>query len=121
VRSDNPPRLPLREASGRVDPTELLSRAADALERRPDRPLLCDAGGIGRPNLRMVESLARLHLLVRRSGGSMRLIGASPELLDLLAFCGFPPGLALEAQRQPEHRVEAGGVEEERDTRDPPV
>ncbi len=117
----DPPRLPLRDASGRIDPSELLSRAADARERPPNGRRLCDAGGITRPDVRMVEALARMHLLVRRSGGSMRLIGASPELLDLLAFCGFPPGLALEAQRQPEHRVEAGGVEEERDARDPPV
>jgi hypothetical protein len=66
-----------------------------------------------------VEALARLQVMVRRSGGSMRLVDASPELLDLLAFCGFPPGLALEAQRQPEHREEAGGVEEEGDPGDP--
>ncbi len=118
MRSD-PPRLPLRDASGRIDPSELLSRAADALGRRPNGRLLCDAGGITRPDVRMVEALARMHLLVRRSGGSMRLIGASPELLDLLAFCGFPPGLALEAQRQPEHGIEAPRVEEEGDPGDP--
>lgn len=36
-----------------------------------------------------VEGLARLALIARRSGCSLRLLGASRELLDLIALMGL--------------------------------
>jgi hypothetical protein len=119
ARLDGPTRLPLCDAAGRVDTAALCARATDALEGSPPRRLECDASDVPTPDLGVVEALARLELTVRRGGGSMRIIGASEELLDLLAFCGLRFGLALEAERQSEHRVEAGRVEEERDPGDP--
>ena len=119
ARFDAPTRLPLCDAAGRVDTAALCALATAALERSPTRRLECDASDVPAPDLRVVEALARLELTVRRGGGSMRVIGASEELLDLLAFCGLRLGLALEAERQAEHRVEAGGVEEEGDAGDP--
>ena len=60
-----------------------------------------------------------MELTTRRFGGDLRLRGASVELLELLALCGLPIELALEAEGQPEQREEAGGVEEEGDPADP--
>ena len=119
ARFDAPTRVPLCDAAGRVDTVALCARATDALARSPTGRVECDASDVPAPDLRVVDALAHLELTVRRGGGSMRVIGASEELLDLLAFCGLRLGLALEAERQSEHRVEAGGVEEEGDAGDP--
>ncbi|MEY2434658.1 MAG: hypothetical protein QOC92_4383 [Acidimicrobiaceae bacterium] len=63
--------------------------------------------GRGRPDLVVIDSLARYQLAAGRMGYSMRLRNATQELCDLLAFVG----LCVEAERQAEHRKQAG-VEE---------
>jgi hypothetical protein len=63
--------------------------------------------GRGRPDLVVVDSLARYQLAARRMGYSIRLRDASEELWDLLDFVG----LRVEAEREAEHGKEAG-VEE---------
>jgi anti-anti-sigma regulatory factor len=65
-----------------------------------------------------VELLARLHLTARRRGLELR-IAASPELRELIAFCGLEEVLAVELQREPEEREELCGLEEERELLDP--
>ena len=80
--------------------------------------VLCDVGGIGTPDLATVDALARIAISVRRRGATVRLVGASVELLDLLAFCGLSMRLALEAERLAEEREEARRVEEEGDPGD---
>lgn len=73
-----------------------------------------DASALG-PDLASLDLLARLRLR------GARFHGVSPELRDLARFCGLARALGLEAERQPEEREEAGGVEEERHVGDPPV
>jgi STAS domain-containing protein len=92
------------------------------------RPLLvCDVGGLGRPDLVAVEAVARLALAARRLGCGVRLENASPELRDLVAFVGLaevlpcPIASAVESGGQAEQWKEPGRVEEERDAADPPA
>jgi anti-anti-sigma regulatory factor len=93
---------------------------ADALIRQGHaRELVCDVTGLPTPDLDAVEALARVGLTARRLGSDIRLRGPSVELLELLALCGLPLEVVLEGQRQAEHREEARGVEEERDSGDP--
>ena len=66
-----------------------------------------------------MEALARVELTARRLGGDIRLRGASVELLELLALCGLPIELVLEAEGQAEQREEARRIEEEGDPTDP--
>jgi hypothetical protein len=57
-----------------------------------------------RPDLRVVDELARTSLGARRLGCTIRLRDAHPELVDLLALVGLAEvvGLAGEVVRQPE-------------------
>ena len=103
----------------RADVEALCDRAHDLVEEGPARVLDCDVAAIGVPDLSAVEALARVELTARRLGGRIRLRGASVELLDLLALCGLPLELVLEAEGQSEEREEARGVEEEGDPGDP--
>jgi hypothetical protein len=43
----------------------------------------------GRPDLGVIDDLARLQLVARRAGCSIRLRGASPELFELLVLAGL--------------------------------
>jgi ABC-type transporter Mla MlaB component len=49
--------------------------------------LLCEVGGLAADAV-AVDALARLALAARRRGCSVRLRGASPELLALVDFIG---------------------------------
>ncbi len=67
----------------------------------------------GRPDLAVVDRLARLELGARRAGLSVRLRDAHPELCELLELCGL--GEVLGAGRQVGGQPEGGeeaGVEE---------
>ena len=104
---------------GLADVPALCERAERVLKAGPGSSLDCDVADVAAPNLVTIEALARVELTARRLGGDIRLRGASAELLELLALCGLPIELALEAEGQPEQREEARGVEEERDPTDP--
>jgi hypothetical protein len=66
-----------------------------------------------------VELLARLELTARRAGGRLELEQASPELAELVAFCGLTTPLGLQRPvRKAEQGKEAGGVEERVDRDD---
>ena len=103
----------------RADVPDLCNRARDLMTGRLDEPLECDVAGVGNPDLRTVEALARVGLVANRMGSGIRLRSASVELLDLLAFCGLPLNLVVEGEREAEEREEARRVEEERDPGDP--
>ena len=103
----------------RIDVPDLCNRARDLMTGRLDETLECDVAGVGNPDLRTVEALARVGLVANRMGSGIRLRSASVELLDLLAFCGLPLELVVEAEREAEEREEARRVEEERDPGDP--
>jgi hypothetical protein len=49
----------------------------------------CDVSRLVRPDLVVVEVLARMQLAARQSGGSIRLRDASTELQGLLGFVGL--------------------------------
>ena len=89
--------------------------------------LVCDVGGLHRPDLEAIEAVARLALAARRLGCGIRLENASPDLRELVAFVGLAEVLpcstasAIESGGQAEQREEPGGVEEERDPADPPA
>ncbi len=96
----------------------LLLAAADAEQ------IICDVAVVGSPDLAAIDALARLQLAAQRLGSSLRLQHASSELMGLLALTGLDevvgiaPGLALEADREPEDREEVG-VDEGVDPGDP--
>jgi hypothetical protein len=79
----------------------------------------CDAAEISAQDLALVNALARLQLAARRRGLRLRLRNVPADLVELLELCGLGEVLGLEPGRQPEHREEAGGVQEEGDARDP--
>lgn len=77
------------------------------------------------PDLAVVDVLARLQLVARRMGCSVRLRDPSPALCDLLRLAGLADvvggcDLALEPGREPE-RGEQLGIEEVVEPRDPPA
>src|SRR3954447_23018184 len=55
-----------------------------------------------RPDLALVESLARVQLRARRRGERLALRNVSNELRGLLELVGLDEVLAVEARRQPE-------------------
>jgi hypothetical protein len=61
-----------------------------------------------RPDLALVESLARLQLSARRRGGRLSLRNVSDDLRGLLELVGLDAVLAVEARRQPELRKQLG-------------
>lgn len=88
------------------------------------RVIVWDAAELTRPDLETVEALAWLQLCARRSGFRLELRNAPAELAELLCLCGLAAELGLggcgvDARGQPEHREEAGGVQEEGDPGDP--
>ena len=83
----------------------------------------CDVGEIVAPDAATVDRLARLQLIAKRAGWRIRLLHASPDLKELLAFMGLseavPCGeLSVEAGRKSEEREHPRRVEEETDPGD---
>ena len=73
-----------------------------------------------RPDLALVESLARVQLRARRRGEQVRLRNVSDDLRGLLELVGLTDVLAVEAEREPELREEVR-VDEVVQPGDPPV
>lgn len=73
----------------------------------------------GPVDLAVVEAVVRLRLVARRSGCSLELEDAAPELVALLALTGL--GLCLEPVGQPEAREQRGRVQEVVDVGDAAV
>lgn len=73
-----------------------------------------------RPDLALVDALARLQLAVRRLGWSLEVRSPSPELRGLLELVGLAEvlGLPLQAGREPEGGEQLG-VEEVVEPGDP--
>ena len=87
--------------------------------------ILCDAAELSGHDLEVVDALARLQLAARRRGFRIQLQNVPPDLAELLELCGLAQvlrmgdALRVDAGREPEHREEPGGVEEEGDPPDP--
>lgn len=73
----------------RGDVPGVCARACAALEAAPGAPLVCEAGGLGRPDLVTVDVLARLRLAARRHGRAYRIRDAPPALTDMVGFLGL--------------------------------
>jgi hypothetical protein len=80
--------------------------------------IVCDVGAVA-PEASAVDALARLQLNAQRLGLELRLLHASNELQELIAFAGLDQVLRVEAEGQTEEREERRGVEEERELDDP--
>jgi STAS domain len=78
----------------------------------------CDVGHLACAHLGTVGALARASLNARRAGESMRVVNASGELQELIAFAGLDGLLFGRDGRQAEEREEALGVEERREADD---
>lgn len=81
----------------------------------------CDVGHLPCVDIRTVGVLARAALNARRQGERLRLVNASPELRELIAFAGLDGVLLGRRRRQPEEREEPLRVEESGETDDPAV
>jgi hypothetical protein len=68
-----------------------------------------------------VESLARLALLARRVECPLALRHVSPELEQLVAFCGLSAALGVEPGGEPEQRKQPRGVQERVEPGDAPA
>jgi ABC-type transporter Mla MlaB component len=77
-------RAPLR----REDLPGLFGRTCALLARSASDELRCEVGGVDADAV-AVDALARLALAARRSKCTVRLCGASPDLLRLVAFAGL--------------------------------
>jgi STAS domain len=97
--------------------------AEHAPPQEPPR-VVVDVGGYSKPDLVLVDLLARLQLVAGRLGAAVIVLGATPELEQLLAFVGLLAVVPLrrvddsELGREPEP-CEEPGVEEVVDVRDP--
>lgn len=96
--------------------------AKDAAAREPPC-VVVDVGGYQKPDLALVDVLARLRLVAGRLGAGLVVLGASPELEQLLALVGLlavvplHPAESSELRGEPEAR-EQPGVEEVVDVAD---
>ncbi|MEU0160479.1 STAS domain-containing protein [Streptomyces sp. NPDC006261] len=66
----------------------------------PAAPVDCDVGGAERPDLALVEVVARLALVARRTGRQLRLRRVGPELQGLLDLVGLADVVALEGSEE---------------------
>lgn len=81
--------------------------------------LTCDLRRSASPTFETIDALARLRLDAGRLGLTVRLVGTTRELRELLGLAGladrFVIASAVEARRQPKQREEALGIQEEGD------
>ncbi|MGA4800995.1 STAS domain-containing protein [Streptomyces lavendulocolor] len=77
---------------GVIEPADVprLCEELTALLGGRDGPdIICDVGGVTRPDLATVEALARLRLTVQRLGRRMTVRNAQPALRALLELVGL--------------------------------
>ncbi|MFJ8883217.1 STAS domain-containing protein [Streptomyces sp. NPDC102402] len=74
----------------RADVPGLRAELEALLAHAPGAAVDCDVGGVVRPDLALVEAIARLGLVARRAGGvELRLRNVPPELGALLDLVGL--------------------------------
>ena len=77
---------------GRVSRAEMrwhCERVRFLLEERGAGPVVFDVSGVDHPDAGILDCLARMLLTAKRSGGSMAVRDACPELRDLLDLAGL--------------------------------
>lgn len=78
----------IRGPISRADLPGLCNRVRAVLAADEIDVALCDVSGV-EPDAVTVDGLARLQLAARRHGCQVRLLAASTDLLELLAFLGL--------------------------------
>ncbi|MEU5287859.1 STAS domain-containing protein [Streptomyces sp. CA-278952] len=102
VDTENPIALTVTGQVSRADVPELCVELERALADprgaalAPGGAADCDVGGVVRPDLTLVEAVARLALVARRSGRTLRLRRVPPELRSLLDLVGLADVVTLE-------------------------
>jgi ABC-type transporter Mla MlaB component len=86
---------------GRADIPVLCANLVALLDVTGAREVVCDVARIVTPDAVTVEALARLQLTARRFGRRLTICGASPQLLDLMAFIGLAGVLPIEPPADP--------------------
>jgi ABC-type transporter Mla MlaB component len=84
----HPAALSIRGPIARADLDGLTDRVCGLLRASAGGETLCDVAGV-EPDALTVDALARLQLGARRTGCTVRLRNASPELLELVDFMGL--------------------------------
>ena len=86
------------------------------------RTIVCDIGALSghRPDVALLDALARLQLALRRYDIEIVLLEAPAELAELIALTGLQDVLRVEPRGQAEERKERSRVEEERELDDLP-
>jgi len=84
-----PRALVLGRAIAPGDVGVLCERAAMIAAEPSAEPVVVDAGRLRSSDLGTIDALARIALTVGRLGRAVRIVGASPDLLGLIAFCGL--------------------------------
>lgn len=87
------------------DDVPLLCGRLRALHRAGAAEVICDVGALTRPDLIVVEALARLRLTARRSGCRIVVRHPGPELRALLELVGLQL-LGEPEQGEPPRRVQ---------------
>ena len=72
--------------------------------RASPRPpsIVIDVRALARSDLGVVDGLARIALAARRAGRSVRVVGATPELRELLALSGLTRAVPCAAAPSPD-------------------
>ena len=83
------------------------------------RTMTLDCAGVGSPDARLIDRIARLRLTAARHGVRLLLANVNQALNGLIDFCGLAEVLGIEPRRQPEQREQPCGVEEESHLGDP--
>ena len=88
----------------------------------PHRPVvICHLGAVAAPDLGTVDALCHLRMSVVHMGYVLRLIEATPELEEVLIWCGLEDALGLIGEGETEEGEETFGVEKEIEPGDPTV
>ncbi len=87
------------------------------MERPPARPevITCDVSEFTLPDERALDVIARLQLLARRLGVTVRLVNAGPGLVDLITWAGLSEVLTVVAPEVAASGVEMEGQIEQRE------
>ncbi|MGW4835981.1 STAS domain-containing protein [Streptomyces globisporus] len=102
VEADNPITLTVTGRVSRAVVPDLCAELERALAGprgaalTPGAVVDCDVGGMIRPDLTAVEAVARLGLVARRAGHTLRLRRVPPELRALLDLVGLADVVTLE-------------------------
>lgn len=102
-RGDRPaaPRTVVVAVGGRIRPGDvplLCARLREVLDDPAVEGVVCDVGGLRRPDVVALEALARLQLAARRRGRRVALRNVGADLRALLAVTGLADLVPVEGE-----------------------